>query len=141
VPKKKKLSKPERREQRLRKARQWVLTYEGSHIVRAYRKRFHLDVTCALRDLEAIGALSPEKLAATKAGEEIRLRQKREEREKKKDQAFRDQFSDSDDTFFFIAGYTPGGAPYGVTWEEIGLEPYESQYDAETEQTDGTCPL
>ena len=26
---------------------------------------------------------------------------------------------------FYIAGYTSGGAPYGVTWEEMGLEPYE----------------
>ncbi len=25
---------------------------------------------------------------------------------------------ESDETFAFIAGYTPGGAPYGVTWEE-----------------------
>ena len=27
--------------------------------------------------------------------------------------------------FFFIAGYTSGGAPYGVTWEEMGLKPWE----------------
>lgn len=33
---------------------------------------------------------------------------------------------DQDDTFFFIAGYTSGGAPYGVTWEEMGLEPWEN---------------
>ena len=33
-------------------------------------------------------------------------------------------YKDSDDTFFFIAGYTSGGAPYGVTWEEMGLEPW-----------------
>jgi len=26
--------------------------------------------------------------------------------------------SDSDENFAFIAGYTSGGAPYGVTWEE-----------------------
>ncbi len=32
---------------------------------------------------------------------------------------------DQDDRFFFIAGYTSGGAPYGVTWEEMGLEPWE----------------
>ena len=32
---------------------------------------------------------------------------------------------EQDDTFFFIAGYTSGGAPYGVTWEEMGLEPWE----------------
>ena len=30
-----------------------------------------------------------------------------------------------DDRFFFIAGYTSGGAPYGVTWEEIDLKPWE----------------
>ena len=30
-----------------------------------------------------------------------------------------------DDRFSFIAGYTSGGAPYGVTWEETGLEPWE----------------
>ena len=32
---------------------------------------------------------------------------------------------EQDDTFFFIVGYTSGGAPYGVTWEEMGLEPRE----------------
>ena len=32
---------------------------------------------------------------------------------------------EQDDTFFFIAGYTSGGAPYGVTWEQKGLELWE----------------
>lgn len=30
-----------------------------------------------------------------------------------------------DDRFFFIAGYTSGGAPYGITWEEMGLKPWD----------------
>ena len=30
-----------------------------------------------------------------------------------------------DDRFFFIAGYTSRGAPYGVTWEEMGLKPWD----------------
>lgn len=30
-----------------------------------------------------------------------------------------------DDRYLFIAGYTSGGAPYGVTWEQMGLEPGE----------------
>lgn len=123
--KKGKPTKEQRREDRLRKGRQWVLSYEGSHIVRAYRKRFKVDTTCALRDLEAIGALSPEKLADLKRGEEIRLQKKREEKAMQEQQTAIDRFPDSDDTFFFIAGYTSGGAPYGVTWEEMGLEPYE----------------
>lgn len=117
--------KTARRETRLRKARQWVLTYTGSHIVRDYRKRFHLDTTCAIADMEAIGALSPEKLANLKRSEEIRIQKKQEARREKEDQATADRWADSDDTFFYIAGYTSGGAPYGVTWEEMGLEPYE----------------
>lgn len=32
---------------------------------------------------------------------------------------------EQNDTFFFIAGYTSGGVPYGLTWEEMGLEPWE----------------
>ncbi len=32
---------------------------------------------------------------------------------------------DQDERFFLIVGYTSGGAPYGVTWEEMGLEPWE----------------
>ena len=39
--------------------------------------------------------------------------------------------TNQDDTFFYIAGYTSGGAPYGVTWEEVGLEPWQ---DLEGEQ-------
>lgn len=27
---------------------------------------------------------------------------------------------DSNEHFAYIAGYTEGGAPYGVTWEEMG---------------------
>ena len=28
-----------------------------------------------------------------------------------------------DDRFAFIAGFTSGGAPYGTTWEEMGIDP------------------
>ncbi len=127
--KKKKMTKAERREVRLRKARQWVLTYEGKHIVRAYRKRFKLDITCALNDLGAIGALNPEQLAAKREAEQIRLEQLRRKREEQKLQAFYDRFPDSNDQFYFIAGYTSGGAPYGVTWAEMGLSPWEELED------------
>lgn len=39
-------------------------------------------------------------------------------------------YSNMDDTFSFIAGYTPGGAPYGVTWEQVGIDselPFEEK--------------
>ena len=127
--KKQKQTKTEQREARLRKARQWALTYEGSHIVRAYRKRFKVDYSCALNDLEAIGALGPEKLATMRQAEQIRLDQRRREQEAKAAQAFHDRYPDSDDTFFYIAGYTSGGAPYGVTWAEMGLAPWQDPDD------------
>ena len=127
--KKQKQPKTEQREARLRKARQWALTYEGSHIVRAYRKRFKVDYSCALNDLEAIGALGPEKLATMRQAEQIRLDQRRREQEAKAAQAFHDRYPDSDDTFFYIAGYTSGGAPYGVTWAEMGLAPWQDPDD------------
>ena len=127
--KKQKQTKTEQREARLRKARQWALTYEGSHIVRAYRKRFKVDYSCALNDLEAIGALGPEKLATMRQAEQIRLDQRRREQEAKAAQAFHDRYPDSDDTFFYIAGYTSGGAPYGVTWAEMGLASWQDPDD------------
>lgn len=33
---------------------------------------------------------------------------------------------DSDERFAYIAGYTSGGAPYGITWEEWEAEKREN---------------
>lgn len=35
--------------------------------------------------------------------------------------------SEQDDRFYFIAGYTSGGAPYGVTWEEMGMDCFDDE--------------
>lgn len=43
---------------------------------------------------------------------------------KKQKRKFEDVI-ESDETFAFIAGYTLWGAPYGVTWEEMGIEEEE----------------
>jgi len=127
MPKKKKYSsKTQHREARLRKALLWAPAYKGAHIVRVYRKKYGVDPSCAINELEEIGAITPEKAANLRAGEAARLENLRREREQKQEQAFHDRWPDSDDTFFFIAGYTSGGAPYGVTWAEMGMEPYET---------------
>jgi hypothetical protein len=42
------------------------------------------------------------------------------EKEATRNEEFYHEFQD--DTFYYIAGYTSGGAPYGVTWEEMELE-------------------
>lgn len=38
---------------------------------------------------------------------------------KKKQERFKDNLFESDEIFAFIADYTMGGVPYGVTWEEM----------------------
>lgn len=101
------------------------MTYEGSHIVRDYRKRFNVDNTCAMKDLSEIGALSPEKRAEMQQAERLRIEQKRRECEQTMEEYLAERFPDSDDRFFYIVGYTSGGAPYGVTWEDMGLRPWE----------------
>lgn len=140
--------KTQRKEIRLQKARQWIRTYNGTpkHIARNYRKKFHVDINTAVSDLQAIGVeFTQEYLDAVKRGEEERIRQKHIKKEKRlmEEKAF--LYEDSDDRFAFIAGYTGGGAPYGITWEELGLKPYASyeelmeaydRLDAQREEAD-----
>lgn len=124
-------NKKARHDARIRMARQWFSAYEGTgdHIVHAYREKFKVDVTTALNDLGEIGALTPAQLAQKRQAEETRLKYLWRERAEKDLQSFYDRFPDSDDQFFFIAGYTSGDAPYGVTWEEMGLDPWEMPED------------
>ena len=53
-------NKAARHAARIRMARQWLPSYTGTHLVRAYREKFKVDVPTALNDLEEIGALTPE---------------------------------------------------------------------------------
>jgi hypothetical protein len=116
-----------KREPRLRKARPWLAAYDGDErrIVRKYREKFKVDIPTALRDLQELGhVFAPEYLEAALRGEEQRIRQKAL---KKQEQTVMDT-DWRDNRFYYIAGYTSGGAPYGVTWEEMGLEPYEDEF-------------
>lgn len=103
------------RRQRLREAREWFPAQgfsEDSHIVKAYRKRFGVDKECAMRELCLLGVLSREK-------------QKAYEEQLKKKTVVEELDPFQDENFSFIAGYTSGGAPYGITWEE------EADFDEE----------
>jgi len=103
-------------QQRLKEARKWYAEQkfiEDSHIVKAYRKKFNVDSTCAMKELCLLHVLSPEKQASYEA----QLKAKKEKRQRRKQQVEFQPF-DQDEYFYFIAGYTSGGAPYGITWEQ-----------------------
>ena len=124
--KEKKLTKAERKEARLRKGKQWLLTYTGSpkKMNKHYRERFHVDAVTAAKDLQELGVnYTQEQLDQIKRAEEQRLRQRRMEREAKERERLAELYKDCDGRFAFIAGYTDGGAPYGVMWEEVGIDP------------------
>lgn len=113
-------------------------------MVRNYRKRFHVDINTAVSDLRAIGVeFTQEYLEAVKRNEKERILQKhiKKEQAMMKEKTF--SYEESDGRFAFIAGYTGGGAPYGTTWEELGLEPYTlyeelaEPYDCPERQSNG----
>lgn len=109
--KKRKPTKPERREARLNRARQWAAAYQGNHLVRDYRKKFKVDPACALRDLGEIGAIEPEKLAVMQKAKQKRRESCQRKREEKKRQAVFDRYPDSDDLFFSSRGIRPAAFP------------------------------
>ena len=124
--KKKKLTKAERKEARLRKGKQWLLTYTGStkKMNKHYRERFHVDAVTAAKDLQELGVnYTQEQLDQIKQTEEQRLRQRRMEREAKEREQLAELYKDCDDRLVFIAGYTDAGTPFGVMWEEVGIDP------------------
>lgn len=116
--------------ERLRQARLWwkEQTFsDGDQIIKAYRKRFGVERICAMRDLLKMGVLDAE--TKKEFRNEVREREERNamKREKRARRAAERKAgkgsSDSmevwqDENFFFIAGYTSWGFPYGITWEE-----------------------
>ncbi len=122
--KKKRPTKAEKKESRLARAKVWIKNYEGTKVVRAYRKKYDVSAVCAVREIQEIGyKLEPgyvDNLIKSVKGRCKSIKNKK--KEKKVPEEFN---THQDDNFFFIAGYTSGGAPYGVTWQEMNLEPYE----------------
>jgi len=128
--------------ERRAKAEKLVAEYDGTpyggDIIKAYRKKFAVDHMKAVAELQLLGiSLTKEQIdrekATVKAYQELQKAKKAKKkriREQKKIQKENPVFyEEQDDTFYYIAGYTSGGAPYGVTWEEMGLKPDMGEFD------------
>lgn len=110
------------RSARLGAAKGWLPTYEGKNLVRGYRRRFGVDLVCAIKELGLLGIkLDASYITQALASHMVTCEQRRKRRERRcQDQQFLCEKGpdDCDDHFAFIAGYTSGGFPYGLTWEE-----------------------
>ena len=94
-----------------------------------YEARIQTDIANGIT-LESLEEKRRKKTPEEKAIQKKKNENRRKRREKKKAKAALERFNpDQDDEFFYIAGYTFGGAPYGVTWEKMGLDPWESLGD------------
>ena len=85
-----------------------------------YRERFHVDAVNAAKDLQELGLFYKlERLDRFKQADELG----RLERDSKKRERPAELYEDCGDRFDFIAGYADVVAPYGVIWEEVGIDP------------------
>ena len=108
-----------RRTDRLQVAKQWLPTFIGKSIVRGYARYFAVDLLCAVTELEMLGnQFEPEYIDQLKRTIAGQIEPKQERKRSKEEEVMVTSF-ESDDRFCYIAGYTSGGAPYGVTWEEM----------------------
>ena len=119
--KKKNQRKQLRRTQRLSREKNWLNNYEGENVIEDYRKRYGVDLLCAVVELRMLGAdISEDYEYQLRQDEEYKRLSKKSKKKKgaKQEEGFLDGFSD--ENFAFIAGHTSGGTPYGLTWEEAG---------------------
>lgn len=116
-----------KRKDRINAGKEWIKTYSGQNFVGGYKKRFKVDILCALTELEMLGfKLDAEYVKRVIESEKARIAnikarrlRKIEEEEEEKSGLF-----GCDDTFSFIAGYTSGGATFGTRWDEEIEEDY-----------------
>jgi hypothetical protein len=103
------------RKQRLASARLWLQTYTGEKVARDYRKYYGVDWPTAFLELEILGV----SIAADYKETVLKtLASIAATKEQKKAEKLALENPDQDENFAFIAGYTSGGAPYGITWDE-----------------------
>jgi outer membrane receptor for Fe3+-dicitrate len=105
------------RTERLKKAGKWLKSYPGQKPVKAYARHYGVDKICAIKELRMLGveiSVEYEKAISNTIDAIYRQKERRKmEREQKCDPPF-----ESDENFAYIAGYTSGGAAYGISHEE-----------------------
>jgi hypothetical protein len=106
------------RKSRLRRARKWLAEYAGDNFFNDYRDRYGLDKFCAAIELKQLGVEHPRVEQLCAHFEARRERRKLRRAEERVARLTEPELPDQDENFAFIAGYTSGGAPFGVSWDE-----------------------
>ncbi len=109
------------RQQRLKIAKSWSQNVNPKKKIKAYKDHFGVDKYCAAFELKKAGVEMSEKFAERWATHFERKRAHRKQLQQKKRldpiQASSSEFG-GDGEFYFIAGHTSAGFPYGITWDQ-----------------------
>ncbi len=108
---------------RLERAKAWLAAYTGKDLVRAYHKYFGVDRATAVHELKLLGVPVSANYLTDFNNRVRELKQARVLRRKQMREPGVNSLEDlQDERFAFIVGHTPGGAPYGLTWEQTDEE-------------------
>jgi len=124
------MKKTPKREYRLRSAKSWIKTYSGNNIVKGYSKKYSADKLCAVKELRMIGVdISKEYEKQLINSMEALSQQRLSYKKKREDKLNALDGFESDENFAIIIGYTSGGFPYGVTYEEMEQINNETEFE------------
>lgn len=107
-----------KRPARLQSAALWIPTYQGKNIVRGYAKWYGVDLGCALKELSLLDVqLDPVYVEHLKRT--LKNRSGPRQQPSPEAEGIPERYgSDWDGDFAYIAGFTSGGTPFGVTWDD-----------------------
>ena len=124
------MKKTPKREYRLLSAKSWIKTYFGNNIVNGYSKKYSVDKLCAVKELRMIGVDISEEYEKHLINSMEALRRQRLSFKKKREDKLNALCGfESDENFALIIGYTSGGFPYGVTYEELKQINNETEFE------------
>lgn len=111
------------RKQRIQSAARRLREYDGSNVVRSYRKRYGVDLPCAIKEIQLLGVeIDPEYVSQLRQTVKEQAKKNHEKRLDRQKSAAAKKWSErypfSEGYGYFVAGHAEKGVPYGVTWEE-----------------------
>lgn len=118
-----------KREARLQSAKSWLKDFDGKNVITSYSKWFGVDLICAMNELELLGLhFSEKQKKKVKEGYENKIRQKQLYKARRLQKEREWEIEENYEGFGFIAGFTEGGAPFGLThWELEEMEQRERE--------------
>lgn len=118
-----------KRKDRLVAAKKWLKYYSGKRLIEDYSQWFGTNKVCTIQELEILGGKINKDLKNQIFRDHERKSKvaKRQPVEKYDEDIFA---SSQNGDFYFIAGYTSGGAAYGITWEQ-----YENEFKEESDSS------